>query len=78
MEFAYKFPAIKGIQARKEYYIAMVPLKMISKLFPDDEEYVEPEYRAQRKLNETRIPVMSNYRNRLEQESLRFQWMRDF
>lgn len=61
MEFAYRFPAVKGIQARREYYSTMVPLKLISKLFPDNEEYVEPEYRAQRKLNEARIPVMSNY-----------------
>ena len=31
------------------------------KLFPQDGEYVPPEYRAQRKLNETRIPVISKY-----------------
>lgn len=61
MDFVYRFPAVKGIQATREYYIAMVPLKMISKLFPEDEEYVPPEYRAQRKLNATRIPVISKY-----------------
>ena len=31
MEFVYRFPVAKGIQANKEYYIAMVPLKMIPK-----------------------------------------------
>lgn len=61
MEFVYRFPVAKGIQANEEYYIAMVPLKMIPKLFPSDDEYVAPEYRAQRKLNSSRIPIMSKY-----------------
>ena len=61
MEFVYKFPVVKGIQAEKVYYIAMVPLKMLPKLFPVEEEYVLPEFRAQRKLNESRIPVISRY-----------------
>ena len=61
MDFVYRFPVVKGIQARREYYIAMIPLKMIPKLFPQDGEYVPPEYRAQRKLNEARIPVISKY-----------------
>lgn len=61
MEFVYRFPVAKGIQSNKEYYIAMVPLKMIPRLFPSDDEYVAPEYRAQRKLNSSRIPVMSKY-----------------
>lgn len=61
MDYAYKFPVVSGRQADREYFIAMVPLKMISKLFPNEEEYVLPEYRAQRKLNESRIPVISKY-----------------
>lgn len=61
MDFVYKFPVVKGIQAGREYYIAMVPLKMLSRLFPDEMEYVSPEYRAQRKLNISRIPVISRY-----------------
>lgn len=61
MDFAYRFPVVRGIQAGREYFIAMVPLKMISKLFPNEDEYVLPEYRAQRKLNESRIPVISRY-----------------
>ena len=61
MDFTYKFPVVRGKQAKREYYIAMVPLKMIAKLFPNEEEYVLPEYRAQRKLNETRIPIISRY-----------------
>jgi len=62
MDFVYRFPVVRGIQGRSEYYIAMVPLKMLSKLFSgDDEEYVLPEYRAQRRLNESRIPVIAKY-----------------
>ncbi|MGN9198123.1 DNA sulfur modification protein DndB [Blautia massiliensis (ex Liu et al. 2021)] len=61
MNFCYKFPVVKGIQAGREYFIAMVPLKMLGRLFPADEEYVLPEYRAQRKLNESRIPEIKRY-----------------
>ncbi len=61
MDFVYKFPAVRGIQAKREYFIAMVPLKMLPKLFPTEEEYIAPEYRAQRKLNESRVPIISKY-----------------
>ena len=61
MDYVYKFPVVRGIQAKKEYYIAMVPLKMLPRLFSVDDEYVLPEHRAQRKLNESRIPVISKY-----------------
>lgn len=61
MEFWYTFPAVKGIQANKDYYITMVPLKYLVKILPEPTEYVPPEYRAQRKLNETRIPEMKDY-----------------
>lgn len=61
MNYTYKFPVVRGVQAGREYYIAMVPLKMLDKLFPFEEEYVLPEYRAQRKINETRIPVIKKY-----------------
>ena len=62
MDYIYRFPVVRGIQAGSEYYIAMVPLKMLSKLFStDEEEYIPPEYRAQRRLKESRIPVISKY-----------------
>lgn len=61
MDFAYRFPAVKGFQAGKEFYIAMIPLRFLSKLFGNDDEYVPPEYRAQRRLNTTRIPVIKDY-----------------
>lgn len=61
MDFSYRFPAVRGFQAEKEYYIAMIPLRLLSKLFGSDDEYVPPEYRAQRRLNTTRIPVIKEY-----------------
>lgn len=61
MKFCYKFPASRGIQANKEYYIAMVPLKMIDKLFLNEGEYIYPEYRAQRRLNESRVTMIKKY-----------------
>ena len=61
MDYVYRFPVVKGLQAGREYFIGMVPLKMILRLFPNDEEYVPPEYRAQRKLNTSRIPEISKY-----------------
>ena len=61
MDFAFGFPAVRGIQAGRPYYIAMVPLHMLPKLFNADEEYIQPEYRAQRRLNEQRIPEICSY-----------------
>ena len=61
MKFTYRFPVVRGIQAGREYYIGMVPLNMLEKIFLEDEEYVLPEYRAQRKLNEARIPEIKKY-----------------
>lgn len=61
MKFVYRFPVARGVQATREYYIAMVPLNMIGRLFTSDAEYIPPEYRAQRRLNEARIPVISKY-----------------
>lgn len=61
MDFCYRFPAVRGIQAGKEYYIAMIPLRLLGRIFGSDDEYVPPEYRAQRRLNTTRIPVIKDY-----------------
>lgn len=61
MNFSYNFPAVRGVQAGREYYISMVPLKLLSRLFPSEEEIVLPEHRAQRRINEARIPEIKNY-----------------
>lgn len=58
---SYKFPAVRGVQAKSEYYICMVPLGLLDKIFSTDPEDVSPEFRAQRRLNEARIPEIRNY-----------------
>lgn len=59
--FSYNFPGIRGLQAGKEYYIAMCPLRIIPKIFLFDEDEVPPEYRSQRIINRNRIPDITNY-----------------
>lgn len=55
------FPAVKGIQANKEYYISMVPLPTIPKLFLFCDDELPVEVRSQRVLNKSRIPEMRDY-----------------
>jgi DNA sulfur modification protein DndB len=59
--FEYVFPAIRGVQAGREYYVSMCPLRLIPKIFLFDEEELVPELRAQRILNHARIPEMASY-----------------
>lgn len=59
--FGYVFPAIKGFQSGREYYVSMCPLRLIPRIFLFDEEELNPELRAQRVLNRNRIPEMSRY-----------------
>jgi DNA sulfur modification protein DndB len=57
----YSFPAIRGVQAGREYYVSMCPLRVIPRLFLFDEEELVPELRAQRILNKGRIPEIARY-----------------
>lgn len=59
--FEYVFPSIRGIQAGREYYVSMCPLRLIPRIFLFDEEELKPELRAQRTLNKQRVPEMSRY-----------------
>ena len=59
--FEYVVPAIRGIQAGREYYVSMCPLRLIPKIFLFDEEELVPELRAQRTLNRSRVPEMASY-----------------
>jgi DNA sulfur modification protein DndB len=61
MKHTYNFPVLRGIQAGKEYYLAICPLKLVPKIFIYDEEEVPAEMRAQRILNKSRIPEITNY-----------------
>ena len=59
--FGYVFPAIRGVQAGREYYVSMCPLRLLPKLFLFDEEELVPELRAQRILNKARVPKLATY-----------------
>lgn len=61
MEFSFSFPAIRGIQANKEFYSVMCPLEVVSKLFNFYNNEIPEESRAQRILNEKRIPEIRDY-----------------
>lgn len=60
-EYSHKFPAVRGMQAGRPCYIAMCPMRIVPKLFVFDEDVVPPELRAQRRLNESRIPEIAQY-----------------
>jgi DNA sulfur modification protein DndB len=55
------FPAIRGIQAHREFYVSMCPLRLIPRIFLFNEDELVPELRAQRVLNKGRIPEMARY-----------------
>ncbi|MEZ9419646.1 DNA sulfur modification protein DndB [Vibrio breoganii] len=59
--YCYSFPAVRGIQAGRPFFIATCPLRIIPKIFSYNEDDVPPELRAQRTLNKTRIPEMVKY-----------------
>lgn len=59
--FTYQFNALRGRQAKREYYAAMVPLELLTKLFLFNEDELKPEIRAQRKLNRSRVPEITHY-----------------
>lgn len=59
--FEYLFPAIRGIQAGREYYISMCPMRLIPQIFLFNEDELRPELRAQRILNKARVPEIAGY-----------------
>lgn len=59
--FSYVFPAIRGVQAGREYYVSMCPLRLLRRLFVFDDEELVPELRAQRTLNKARVPEIARY-----------------
>ena len=59
--FEYVFPAIRGVQAGREFYASMCPLRLVPKIFIFDEAELVPELRAQRVLNRARVPEIARY-----------------
>jgi DNA sulfur modification protein DndB len=61
MEPTLSFPVIRGLQARREYYVAMWTLRMMRQISIFNEDELPPELRAQRILNKARIPEIAGY-----------------
>src|SRR4029077_20025832 len=59
--FEYNFPAIRGIQAGREFYVSMCPLRLIPRIFMFDDDELKPEDRVQRVLNKSRVPEIAGY-----------------
>lgn len=59
--FEYVFPAIRGVQAHREYYVSQCPLRLIPRLFEFDEADLPAEVRAQRMINRSRLPEIASY-----------------
>jgi DNA sulfur modification protein DndB len=57
----YVFWALRGVQASRDYFVAMCPLKLIPRIFLFDENELPPDLRAQRTLNRARIPKIAQY-----------------
>jgi DNA sulfur modification protein DndB len=62
-DYELSFPALRGVQAGKEYYVAMCPVNLVVDLvkISEDDESVPAELRAQRALNKARIPAITDY-----------------
>lgn len=61
MDYNFTFPSLRGYQSNREYFSIMCPLGLLSKIFSFYNEEIPPEYRAQRLLNEKRIPEIKDY-----------------
>jgi DNA sulfur modification protein DndB len=59
--FYYAVPAVSGLQAGRQYFVAMCPLRLIPRLFALDTEKLRPELQVQRILNKARIPEIARY-----------------
>ena len=59
--FANDLPALRGVQAGREYFVTMCPLKIVTNLLKVNEDDISPELRAQRVINKSRVPALSQY-----------------
>ncbi len=56
-----RFSAIRGIQAGRTFYVVMVPMKSVSRLFRFDDPELPADLKAQRMLNHSRVPAIARY-----------------
>ena len=55
------FPVVRGVQAGREFYVAMCPLGAVARVFIPDESSADAMDRAQRVLNRGRIPRLARF-----------------
>ncbi len=60
-DYSISFPAIRGVQGGKEYYVTMCPLKLLPTMFQMTVVDNPPKLRAQRELNKSRVTPITNY-----------------
>lgn len=60
--YTYTFPALRGIQARREYYVAMCPLKLLPKIFLFDEGSLPPDWLPEEKESMSHSRKKGSYR----------------
>jgi DNA sulfur modification protein DndB len=62
MQSVYEFPAIRGKMGARTYYVVLLPLSVVPKIISSPRSIqLPPEVRAQRKLNERRVPEITRY-----------------
>jgi len=59
--FHFTLPAVRGVQAGREYFIAMCPLRLVPQLFSLEADNLRPELQLQRLLNKSRLPDLVRY-----------------
>jgi DNA sulfur modification protein DndB len=59
--FYYTLPAVSGLQAGREYFVAMCPLILVPRLFPLQNDRLRPELQLQRIVNLGRVPEIAQY-----------------
>jgi DNA sulfur modification protein DndB len=59
--FELQLPGIRGQQAGRRFYVVMCPLRLLPNLFRFEDGELLPELRAQRALNEGRVPEIARY-----------------
>jgi DNA sulfur modification protein DndB len=58
----YEFPAIRGKMGAREFYVVLLPLSVVPTIIASPRgANLPPEVRAQRKLNERRVPEITRY-----------------
>ncbi|WP_131766134.1 DNA sulfur modification protein DndB [Candidatus Protofrankia californiensis] len=60
-DLEYAFPAVRGVQAGRVFFVSTCPLRVVAKLFVYDSEELQADLRAQRALNKGRLPELVRY-----------------